>query len=200
LFFYPDGNLTWRESIGQSKGYLYDSTHDFWTDNSANSFKETIGLVSIPSPNDTIKNGFIGMSSQGWGSDPPPSPPSNSALLSWDTTCLEYRNNIKAISSLADTLRNRRIHWIIINFPVSPLYKFTPAYCFQGPSWETADAIIKKMRELEDLNPYFHFYDAYAYGVNDYEHDDAYDELHLSAKGAAKLSVRVDSIIHTIFP
>ncbi len=52
---------------------------------------------------------------------------------------------------------------------------------------------------LEGTSSYVHFYDAYNFGNHDYTDDEAVNAGHLDAKGAAKLTTRIDSIINT-FP
>ncbi|MGA2507760.1 MAG: hypothetical protein ABSF80_09825 [Chitinispirillaceae bacterium] len=194
----PDGNVNWKNSIAQSKGYLYDSSHEFWPGGVTKDFKDIISQVPLPTPSDTSNRGFIPLSSQGWGADPPPL--TGGPTLLWDTTDQNYQQNLGAITMLADTLRSRGIHWIMINFPVSPSYKGSASYSIYGPSWQTANEIVQNLQELNSSNPYFHFYDANSGGHHDYDSADAFDENHLSAQGAAKLSLRVDSIIHTILP
>jgi hypothetical protein len=139
--------------------------------------------------------GFIPVPSQGWGTDPPPT------LIFWDTTNPNYRQNLALITMLADTLRSRGIHWIMINFPVSPNFRHTGDYYTEGgPSWPTAHVIIQYLQELDSSNAFFHFYDANMDGNHDYSDDEALDCNHLSAQGAVRMSRRVDSIIHTVLP
>jgi hypothetical protein len=102
------------------------------------------------------------------------------------------------ISGLADSLERKGVHWIIIDFPVSPRYKNMSYYSVWGPPWQTALDIHQKLAEIEKTNPYFHFYNANMDGNHDYSKDEALDENHLCALGAKKLGARVDSIIHTL--
>jgi hypothetical protein len=44
-----------------------------------------------------------------------------------------------------------------------------------------------------------HFYDAHLFGNHDYGDEDAQDFGHLNSSGSAKLTSRLDSLIHT-FP
>jgi uncharacterized protein (TIGR02171 family) len=191
-----DMNSLWKNGVGISKGFLYDSCHSFWTGGMTSDFKQIICQVPLPSPHDTANMGFKSLPPTGWGNEFPPI----GGSLSWDITDPTYQRNLATITMMAGALRNRMVHWIIIIFPVSPNYKETNSFCYWGPSWQTAHEIIQNLKQLESSNNFFHLYDAYLYGVNDYDSLDFFDYHHLSEKGAAKLSVRVDSIIHTILP
>lgn len=104
------------------------------------------------------------------------------------------------IARIADTLRTRGTHWILINFPMSPKFKGTVSYSPDGPSWPTARDVLQQIRNIETSNFFFHLYDANNDGNHDYDSLDFIDEYHLSGKGADKIGRRTDSVIHTILP
>ena len=108
-----------------------------------------------------------------------------------------YKVNFAAVKAIADTLRALKIHWLMVNTPMSPYYKHTPNYTCEGPSWPTARAVLADMAALDSANEYFHLYDANVDGNHDYGPADAADEFHLSITGADKLTRRLDSIVHT---
>ena len=192
----PNGGASFAGCAAQSKGYVYDSCHGFWPGGVSSDLINLILQVPIPFPGDTLNSGFFNAPSMGWGANPPPITRS----ITWDTNDINYQQNLATIIMLADTLRYRGIHWIMVNFPVSPYYKDTPSYSCYGPSWQTAHNVLQQIQNIEASNPFFHLYDANNNGNNDYIYEDFYDEDHLSGQGAAKLSLRVDSIIHTILP
>ena len=190
-----DADYSWKEGVGQSKGFLYDSCHSFWSDGVSQNLKEIISQVPVPKPEDTVNMGFYGVRSVNWGIDTPVC----NGSITWTVADTNCQNSLATIRMLADTLRNKGVHWILINFPVSPYYKNTQAYSTWGPSWQTAHDILQSLRQIDSTNDYFHFYDANDDGNHDYNSTiDAFDEDHLSSLGAAKLSMRVDSIIHLI--
>jgi hypothetical protein len=156
---------------------------------------EIIRQVPLPTSNDTLNMGFHALPSMDWGTDPPPV---SANPITWDTTDPIYIQNISTITILADTLRSRGIHWIVINFPVSYFYKNSNNYSFWGPSWPTAKGILQQMRNLETTNQFFHLYDANKEGNHDYMDEDAFDSDHLSAVGANKLTARLDMLIDSI--
>jgi hypothetical protein len=69
-----------------------------------------------------------------------------------------------------------------------------------GPLLSTAEEIWADLRELEQQNPYFHFYDAHLFGWHDYQPKECYDADHLAEKGAYKLTARLDSLAHEFLP
>jgi hypothetical protein len=190
----PSTDSSWGNGLSQSKGYLYDSSHGFWPGAVTNDFKNIIAQVPFAYPPDTTCSGFSNSPSVGWGGNPP----DFWGTPLWDTSDANYKKNVAAIRMLADTLRSRGIHWLMINFPISPYYKNTDLYCWAGPLRSTAREVIQGMEQLDTANEFFHFYDANMDGTHDYGNDEANDVSHLSTIGAAKLSVRVDSIIHSI--
>jgi hypothetical protein len=191
----PDGNLTWESGLGQSIGYKYDSSRAFWLSGVPGGFKNLITQVSIPNPNDTLNMGFVAMPSMGWGVNPPPF---NAALTSWTITDANYQKNLATITMVADSMRSRGVHWIMVNFPMSPYYKNTDSYGPYGPSWQTAHNILQQLRAIEVSNQFFHFYDANADGNHDYTDADAYESDLLCGTGADKLTTRLDTLIDSI--
>jgi hypothetical protein len=197
---YSDGDVNWGSGFGNSKGFKYDSCHDFWVKNFSsdedNTLRSLIKLVPIPVPSETLNSGFVMNSPQGWGGNPPPI----QGDLTWTVNDVNFQQNLATIRMIADSLRDRQIHWIVVNFPVSPYYRNSAAYSVKGPSWQTAHDILDTLRKIDFANEYFHFYDANKDGNHDYDSADAYDQNHMSYLGGRKLSIRVDSIIHTILP
>jgi hypothetical protein len=189
-----NGNLFWESGVGSSKGYLYDSTHDFWRGGESSQMKSILGSVPVPDPEDTLLEGYIPQPCQNWGSKTP----SCEGSVTWTVNDTNFKQNIETIKELADTLRLRGIHWVMVNCPNSPYYNTTPAYGLYGPSWATARDILSQLRQIESTNPFFHLYDADMDGNHDYTDDDAFDENHLCDKGAQKLTARIDSLLHII--
>jgi uncharacterized protein (TIGR02171 family) len=190
----PDGNYSWRNGFGLGKGYVYDSCHDFWPSGISGDFKRVIRQIPFPIPSDTENGGLEVLPSQNWGG----SSPGYEGSISWTMTDSNCQQNLATITILADTLRKRGIHWIVINFPVSPFYRGTESYSYFGPTWQTAHAILQYLRDLETSNFFFHLYDANMDGNHDYGDSDAYNINHLCAQGAAKLSSRVNMVIDSI--
>jgi hypothetical protein len=193
----PGGDNTWSWTLGKSKGYLYDSSHDFWRSGMSKDMTNLIRKVPLLLARDTVNRGFVALPSLAGFTNPPTI---NTWFQIWDTTDAEYKQNIALIREVADTLQSRGIHWLMILFPLSPLYRSTDRYSASGPLWTTLDGVVHDLQELDSTNTFFHFYDASIGGNHDYDYSDFSDDWHLSETGAAKLSVRLDSIIETIIP
>jgi uncharacterized protein (TIGR02171 family) len=190
-----DGDFSWKKGIGQSFGYAYDSTHGFWKNGVTDDFKAVMRAIPAPIYWDTLLLlGFALSTCSGWGD----STPQCVLPQAWTVHDDAATQNIKSIEMMADSLRHKNVHWIMIDFPVSPHYKNTAYYSLWGPQWQTALDIQQKLLELEKSNPYFHFYNANMNGNHDYTEAEAQDENHLCSIGAQKLGNRVDSLIHTI--
>ncbi|MGA2508480.1 MAG: SGNH/GDSL hydrolase family protein, partial [Chitinispirillaceae bacterium] len=185
----PGGNIYWDSGIGQSKGYLFDSCHEFWPGGVTRDFKYVILGVPIPVPSDTDKGGFADAPSFGWGTDLPCA----GQFTVSDSAC---QQNLAAIHRVADTLRSKGVHWIIVDFPFTPLFRGTD--CYESVPRQTAYDIIQNLRQLEASNDFFHYYDAYLDGNNDYVWDDFWNWSHLSAQGAAKISKRINTLMDSI--
>jgi hypothetical protein len=127
----------------------------------------------------------------GWG----PNPPAAHAYTEWTTDHPEYQKNLADIQVLARTLSERKIHVLFVNYPVSPHFRQSPRFQTYGPTWETGRAVMRDFRDLEAISPYVHFYDAYQDGNHDYTDSEALDWDHLNAIGAAKLTLRLDSLL-----
>jgi uncharacterized protein (TIGR02171 family) len=189
-----DGDFSWKNGIGQSLGYTYDSIHDFWKDGVSQDFKDLMRAIPTPYLWDTLDLGFCPSACNGWGDSIAPCIDNNA----WTIDDIPAKRNIETIVAMADSLRQRGVHWIVIDFPISPHYKNTPYYSLRGPLWKTALDIQKKLSELEQANPYFHFYNANMNGNHDYADNEAQDENHLCTMGSKKFTVRVDSLITAI--
>jgi hypothetical protein len=104
---------------------------------------------------------------------------------------------LAAFQTLADSLAAWRLHLLLVKFPEHPGYKALGIASRHGPSSATYNELVAWYRRLEQVNPYFHFYDANMNGDHDYTNDEAYDCDHLNYVGRRKMSARLDSVIAT---
>ena len=189
-----DGDDSWNSAVINTKGFNYDKNHDFWQDSVPAQFDTYIG--NAPFLNCSSEDTF-GMSTDpcgGWGG----SSPNLMGDITWTVNDSNYINNIALLKRLIQDLAARKVHLLMINFPESPAYKNTDHYNMDGASWPTGMAVVRQLEALQDSSPYFHFYDAYQNGNHDYTDAEAQNWNHLCPVGAAKLSTRLDSLIHTI--
>lgn len=106
--------------------------------------------------------------------------------------------SISCIKALADSAALHKVQLLVVNYPQNPGYKQTEMAGRYGPSHNTFDKLVEILKNIEQNNPYFHFYDANNYGNHDYTDDEAMDTNHLNYRGGAKIAERVDSILTSL--
>jgi uncharacterized protein (TIGR02171 family) len=191
------GGPYFSNTIGQSKGYLYDKSHDFWQDSLPAGFLEYMAQISDKQEIETNtwdSLGYLFRPCNGWGGPNP----DLYGPASWTIDDTTFKANFAAFVAFIDEVSAHDIHVLAINFPESPYYKSTNHYLRAGPSWETGRAVLEQVKALEKTHPYFHVYDAYKDGNHDYTDEDAFDYNHLCQTGAKKLTQRLDSLIQKI--
>ena len=189
---FPGGDFTWLKQISQSKGVQYDRSHDYWTDALPLRFEDRVALAPNASAYEGDTLGFVSQTGKDWGGAP-----EKPVESEWGLDLPEYQDNMKRIEALAYTLAERKIHLVLVNFPTNPAFRGTAYYGPYGPRIEVATAIIQRFRDMEKISPFVHFYDANAFNTHDYADSEAINSGHLDAAGAAKLTTRLDSLIHT---
>jgi uncharacterized protein (TIGR02171 family) len=189
-----DGDDTWTAAIMPTKGYQYDLNHNFWRDSFPAHFNDLI--IQAPFFNasnlDSLGGGIDGC--QNWGGQPDLG---GGDHWNWPITDTNYARNIDTIVQLIQDCAQHDIHLLMINFPESPAYKSTDHFTRAGPSWATGEAVVQQLKALENTYANFHFYDAYNNGNHDYTDADASNWNHLCATGAAKLTARINPLIHS---
>jgi uncharacterized protein (TIGR02171 family) len=180
----------------QSKGFQYDQNHQFWPSGVPSDFLAAILNVPIPLTNPPTEYidplGLARFGCNGW-QDP---------ICIGDTTWkIDHPNvavNWQLILDLVDQCGKQGVDLLFVVFPFNPKYGKTNIFNYLGASQTTARAVMQKFIDCAANNPRVHFYDANNYGNHDYTDDDAYDQIHLCEHGAQKLSLRLDSLMHTI--
>ena len=185
-----------ENTIGQSKGYLYDKAHDFWKDGVPAGFDYAISKQPFPSLMDHMWDslGLRLWDCQGWGD----TVPDQAFARNWTVNDSGYKAQFSAIVEIIENLSLRHVHLLMINFPESPYYRNTSYFTRFGPGWETGRAVIAQLKALDDMYPYFHFYDAYLEGNHDYTNGEATSYDRLCPVGAAKLTGRVKRLIDSV--
>ncbi len=189
-----DGDDTWTEAITQSKGYRYDFNHDFWRDSLPLHFDDQMKQAQFFNCSNCDTFGLIVDYCENWGENPPDL--GGGDYWDWPITDSNYVRNFDTLVGLIKDLAQRDIHLLMINFPESPAYKKTDHYARLGPSWATGKAVVQQLKALEKTYANFHFYDAYDDGNHDYTDADAGNWNHLCYIGAAKLTSRLNTVIH----
>jgi hypothetical protein len=179
----PGGNVNFDQGFGSSKGYIYDRNHDFWSQGVPPGYEETVMRVPYSIPDNMAPGGLFRFSCTGWGESPPPEGPDF-----WDLSTTSVVENLATIENIRRLLREREIHFLVVNFPQSPDYKYTNSYGRYGPGQETAAEVISYFSALDSTNEYFYFYDAHKYGDHGFGTELAFDYDHLCTEGARELS------------
>jgi hypothetical protein len=192
----PNADDFYVMGMGQSKGYNYDMSHNFWIDSMPAGFEGVIQQAPFPPLEETGWDslGLLHSSCNGWGGPNP----DLSGDVCWTVNDSDYLNNFAEFVDLIEMISSRQVHVLAIIFPESPFYKNTDHYLRAGPSWETGKAVIAQVESLQNQYPYFHVYDAYNDGDHDYADEDAMNWNHLCLSGARKLTLRLDTLIDSI--
>ena len=188
---YSGSDFTWKNQISKSKGVQYDMSQNFWKEGLPFRFEELVSRA----PNSTAfaqdTTGFFFQATANWGG-PAVVPPESE----WGLDNPEYQATMLRIEAMAQMSADRKIHIVLLNFPTNPAFKGNAYYGPYGPRIEVATAILKRIKEMENLSPYIHFYDANNFNEHDYTDAEAFNEGHLSSTGAAKLTKRLDEFVN----
>jgi formylglycine-generating enzyme required for sulfatase activity len=172
-----------------SKGFELDSTHHFYRDGIPEEIRQKIDTWG---PQEWTGFDSLGFHSivrdTGWGKVI-----IDKGDYSIDDSVVQAC--VTMINQLATIAAQRTIHVLFVNTPQHPGYATSENMGRLGPSVQTYKKLEEKLRSIEAQNAYFHYYDANNFGNHDYTDGDAYDANHLSPKGAAKLTTRIDSLI-----
>jgi len=180
----------WPTNIRNAKGIQFDSSHGFWTSGIPRDFKSSIqarmeerSLVANP----PVSN----VHGPGWGDEHP-----HLSISPYQDTLLpEYAESFRRFDELVRVVNARGVHVLVVNAPQSPWYAGTPYAGRYGPTWPVYLSMVRKMRERERTNPFFHFYDAHLDAKHDYKSEEAGNWDHLIGVGYTKLGARLDSVV-----
>jgi hypothetical protein len=189
---YPNGNYLWKKFYISSKGYQYDKNHNFWKSGWPEKFLPAMQSITFPQISaDTL--GFMPHPVGKWGKAF-----KGPHCADFTVQSPNFMGNMKILKQIVRILEMLKIHLLIINFPVAPDFANSSLYGPYGPKNKTVvKDIFKILREMEKQSDYFHFYDANRFGQHDFTDEDSQNHGHLSAKGAAKLTPRIDSLVQT---
>jgi hypothetical protein len=186
-----DQDNPYLNGLPRTLGYQLDQANNFWKNGLPTEIKTKIAAFDSSQWPGYYQTGYSkGTVSGGWGQ-----PQIDGADYNFNDSTIQV--NLVLFQKLADTLRARGVHYFVVNFPENPLYKNTTMIGRLGPSRSTYAQLSSWLRNLEQQNPYFHFYDANNGGDHDYTDAEALDCNHLNYLGARKLSGRIDSLCGT---
>jgi formylglycine-generating enzyme required for sulfatase activity len=185
--------VPFMSGVSDSKGYELDKTNNFWQSGIPAAVGSKIARYTSAD--------WSGLDSAGYQREVPPGG-------GWGDTIIDKRDYSIADSVVRYALGRMRflaqetardsIAVLFVNFPENPRYQQTRNIGRFGPSRGTYDSLTAWIDSLTAAYPNVHFYDANNYGNHDYTDQEAMDCNHLNSLGAAKLSVRIDSVLQKI--
>ena len=186
---YDPPSAPFLNGLYESDGFQFDVANNFWRSGIPTPVNQKIAAFNASSWPDFDSTGYLITHVSGsWGL-----PEIDKGDYSISEPSVQL--NLASIKTLSDTLARRGVQLIVVEFPENPAYATTTSIGRYGPSRTTYDSLSIWLRSLEQVNPYFHFYDANNYGNHDYTDAEALDENHLGYLGAEKLSHRLDSLL-----
>ncbi len=188
-----NGDWSWSNQVAENQGYQYDKAHNFWKSGIPGDFLTRLNAVPQPQFSQVDPTGWSAWwpgPDLGWVKKP-----TIVKGLDWDVQDLTYQKNLLFLKELLSEISSHGITVITVIFPQNPAYFTEGSFGLYGPSTTTAKDVVHTITELEKEIPRFTVYDAYNFGQNDYTSADAYDDSHLNAQGAQKLTQRLDSLL-----
>jgi formylglycine-generating enzyme required for sulfatase activity len=174
-----------------SKGFEFDSSEHFYNSGIPSEVDSTIKTWGPREWSGFDSLGFhTTVQATGWGE-----PIIDKGDYSIDDSVVQ--TSIAIVKRLAELAAQDSVHVLVVNTPQHPGYATSENMGRLGPGVQTYRKLEAILKSIESQNNYFHYYDANNFGNHDYTDEDAYDANHLSPKGAAKLTSRIDSLIST---
>ncbi len=192
LFFSFATPPVWNGALG----HVYDRNHGYWKQAVPvymDSLMRYTRVEATAAQYDSLGGGgYFIFHSNGWGADPPPNFIQGTGVLPD-----QYESeNVQTLKDLAAEVGARGILFVMVIFPESPNYQRTPYYAKHGPVREAGRAIVADLENSCSLLPNCRLYDANREGNHDFTSEEFSDEDHLNQTGAAKLSLRLDSLVY----
>lgn len=187
-----------REVFEQAPGYFYDRNHGFWNDSVPEAFVRLVDINVVYTLNDSTQyvntRGLNRMESGGWGEDPE----IKQGAILFDSKRRHYANVVDSLVAFVDRMQGKGFVIIGLIYPQSPKYADTECFGRHGTPRDLAEETVAYLDSLAGGYPYFVLMDENKFGAHDYPDSMANDYDHLSAVGAERLSVRLDSLIKTL--
>lgn len=180
----------WNGIYSNVPGYKYDESNNFWVDGVPPHFIDAV--KNVPRPEDSLKHPYnlddFLLPSNQWYKYVYLS---NKKVQLWEDE--DFIHNYSLLQSLIIDARSRGLHVVCTVMPVSPDFANSPYYANYGPVREFAEIILKNVSNMDVI-----FFDENKMGKHDYSNDMAYNQDHLSAKGAKMYTARLDSLLATL--
>jgi uncharacterized protein (TIGR02171 family) len=175
-----------------SVGSRYDQNHAYWDAGLPGDVDQILASSDyFPLGDPSQANGYFPLESDSWGENPtgftevpglvgyPPS---------WKTT-------MDSLEVMLAELQQAQVQVVGVIFPQHPGFRDVGAWGRYGPSLAQADTVLARILGWESRFGNFRLLDQHRMGLHDYSGLDANDWDHLSAQGAHKLTLRIDSVL-----
>lgn len=119
----------------------------------------------------------------------------SSPIPNQDSTNPYLDPNLEVLEDIVRTSVAAGLKIVLVQFPESPQYAQIDIAGRYGPSWSEYHRILARIKTWEAIYPGMILMDEYKDGQHDYSSDEATNTDHLNLKGAAKFTLRLDSVI-----
>lgn len=182
--------------VSAGPGYVYDMNHNYWADYVPESFLDAVEN-SYPAEKVVVdaitqRGGFY-TPSQSWN---PIEILVDSVYSDMEMENLDFR--LDHVIETFQMAKEKNIYFIGIIFPLSPEFKNTGSFGPYGLQRSEAQKRIERLDSLDKAEKYFILMDENKMGNHDYSDEMAFDDDHLSSKGAEKMTARLVSILKTL--
>lgn len=176
-------------------GRLYDSTHGYWGSDLPESMEDWVSASNVSLYPEIY-------SAQGSNLVDPQNIPteelSHSLATGYDRHPDSWKNSLDSLVAMIQEMDSAGLEVIGVIFPQHPGYVTLGMYGRYGPTLDEARVIHELFVEKTKSITRFHLLDAYNFGNNEFELKDIADYDHLSASGARKMALKIDTLLHAI--
>ena len=179
-------------------GYVYDANHNFWIDGVPRDlFDETFESLGQASDAQKFRptRGFKSSKTHGWQQED--APIKRDSMWYTSESAIYYKNYDHLIDIIKEAAEHN-VTVIGVEFPMSPAYRESGSYGMFGLQRSQMPQLLEEIDKISETYPNFIFVDENKMGNHDYTDDMAQDAGHLSANGANKMSIRLDSLLRTL--
>lgn len=185
-FLWVNETASWQIVFGSVPGYRYDESHDFWKDGVPKGLEKLVSDVPKPQSEMTspAKLGEFLLPTNGWGSP----------NVMHDTTFMRATDpivvtNLEKYRNLVELAKSQGVTVVFLIPPQNPEYAKTGSFGIYGALRSDVQKIIDELSSMGAV-----VFDENNMGKHAYTDDMAFNEDHLSKKGAERLSARLDSL------
>lgn len=196
--WYEKRGVNLKKTFLNIPGYYYDANHDFWKKEGYASMKRLSNMIINQSPHLRSMSKSFGWveykEHYSWNEGHF----GYAALVAdstWSDDSLTYENAMEDLVDIIKRAKERNIVVLGVIFPQSPYYKKTGAFGRHGMRRSHAEALIERLKKMQDDYSNFYMLDENKMGNHDYPNKMAYDYDHLNRDGGYQVTSRIDSLL-----